>query len=283
MRKTHLPVLSSDSGLVRYLEEIKKFPILSEQEESSLATAWHENGDVYAAQKLVTSHLRLVTKLAHQYRGYGLPMTDIISEGNVGLMIAIKKFDPYKGYRLSTYAMWWIKATIQDFILKSWSMVKMGTSAAHKRLFFNLRKVKAKILSANNGVVPANEIDLIAKELDVSKEDASDMNARFTQYETSLNDPSYNDESGEIIDTIADNSEAHDITILEAQDYAIKKEKFNKAFATLSEREQDIISARKMLEKPQTLEVLGEKYGVSTERVRQIEELAIKKLQKLVA
>lgn len=280
--KINLPILSQDAGLVRYLEEIKKFPVLTETEENELALKWYNDGDIEAAQKLVTSHLRLVAKIAMQYRGYGLPMIDVISEGNIGLMTAVKKFDPRMGNRLSTYAMWWIKATIQDYVLKSWSMVKMGTSAAHKKLFFNLRKIKNKLFQANNGQVPANEIELIAKELDVSKEDVADMNARFTTHEASLNDQAYGDDEVEVIDTIAEPSESHEIQIIENDDFNYKKQKFANAMLTLNERERDIIQSRRLLEKPAKLEELSVKYGISAERVRQIEDRAFQKLKQAV-
>lgn len=281
MKHNNLPVISSDAGFARYLDEIKKIPMLTDEEEHALAVAWVESGDVIAAQKLVTSHLRLVAKLAQQYKGYGLPITDLISEGNIGLMIAVKKFDHTKGFRLATYAMWWIKAMIQDYILKSWSMVKFGTSATHKKLFFNLRKVRNKILQAHNGIVPHNEIELIAKELDVSQEDAQEMSDRFNQFEASLNDPSY-DDSLEMIDTVADESPRHDLVIIENSDYNYKKRKFDEAFKLLNDREQDIITSRRLNDDPETLDSLGKRYGVSTERVRQIEEQALKKLTKLV-
>lgn len=280
--KINLPILSQDAGLVRYLEEIKKFPVLTETEENELALKWYNDGDIEAAQKLVTSHLRLVAKIAMQYRGYGLPMIDVISEGNIGLMTAVKKFDPKMGNRLSTYAMWWIKATIQDYILKSWSMVKMGTSAAHKKLFFNLRKIKNKLFHANNGQVPSNEIELIAKELDVSKEDVADMNARFTTHEASLNDQAYGDDEVEVIDTIAEPSESHEIQIIENDDFNYKKQKFANAMLTLNERERDIINSRRLLDKPAKLEELSVKYGISAERVRQIEDRAFQKLKQAV-
>ena len=280
--KINLPILSQDAGLVRYLEEIKKFPVLTETEENELALKWYNDGDIEAAQKLVTSHLRLVAKIAMQYRGYGLPMIDVISEGNIVLMTAVKKFDPRMGNRLSTYAMWWIKATIQDYVLKSWSMVKMGTSAAHKKLFFNLRKIKNKLFQANNGQVPANEIELIAKELDVSKEDVADMNARFTTHEASLNDQAYGDDEVEVIDTIAEPSESHEIQIIENDDFNYKKQKFANAMLTLNERERDIIQSRRLLDKPAKLEELSVKYGISAERVRQIEDRAFQKLKQAV-
>jgi RNA polymerase sigma-32 factor len=283
VKNMSLPILSSEAGLIRYLDEIKQFPMLSEEEEKSLALRWYNDKDIDAAQKLVTSHMRLVAKLAMQYRGYGLPIMDLISEGNVGLMIAVKKFDPNKGFRLSTYALWWIKATIQDYILKSWSLVKIGTSAAHKKLFFNLRKIKSKLLNENQGQVPYNESELIAKELDVTKEDVVDLNLRFSDHESSLNNPIYNEEEGELIELVAEQGDNQEVQILEAQDMEYRMSKFNNALATLNEREQDIIRERKLKELPTTLDVLSKKYGVSTERVRQIEERAMQKLKLAVA
>lgn len=274
-----LPVLLSDSALQRYLEEISKYPMLSEQEELQLAIAWYKDQDILAAQKLATSHLRLVAKMAKQYKGYGLPMVDLISEGNIGLMIAVKKFDPYKGNRLSTYAMLWIKAMIQEYILKSWSMVKMGTSSAHKKLFFNLRKIKNRILQANNGQIPYNENALIAKALDVSEEDARAMNERFAHYDTSLNDHNY-DDGVEMIDLVPDNKPSQEYIMLEKNQSEYRKKIFAQAFSTLSEREQEVIKARKLKEDPETLQTLSVQLGISIERVRQIEVQALNKLAK---
>lgn len=278
-----LPVLSQESSLTRYLDEIKRFPMLSEQEEHDLAISWLDKTDIKAAQKLVTSHLRLVAKIAMQFRGYGLPMADIISEGNIGLMIAVKKFDPYKGFRLATYAMWWIKATIQDYILKSWSIVKIGTSAAHKKLFFNLRKIKNKLFQVHKGQVPANEVELIANELEVSQGDVREMNDRLSNYEGSLNTNVYQDGDVELIDTIAEDEDSHEVMLLESQEKDYRQKKFEKAFALLNEREQNVIQERKLKEKPTTLEILSKRYGVSNERIRQIEERAMEKLQQAVA
>jgi len=283
MKSYNVPMLTQDAGFARYLEEIKQFPILTEVEELALARSWYYDQDVIAAQKLVTSHLRLVAKLAQQYKGYGLSMTDIISEGNVGLMIAVKKFDPNKGFRLATYAMWWIKAMIQDYILKSWSLVKIGTSATHKKLFFNLRKIKNKLTQANNGRPPFNEIELIAKELEVPQADVREMNERFTLQESSLNEYVNEDGGDELINTITDNTDGtHEDAIFEAQEYNIKRNRFNNALEKLNERERDILSKRKLSETPETLESLSKKYLVSTERIRQIEEQAINKVKKLV-
>lgn len=278
-----LPVLSQGSSLARYLDEIKKFPMLSEKDEHDLAVSWLDKNDIKAAQKLVTSHLRLVAKIAMQFKGYGLPLADIISEGNIGLMIAVKKFDPYKGFRLATYAMWWIKATIQDYVLKSWSIVKMGTSAAHKKLFFNLKKIKNKLFQLHQGQIPANEVELIANELDVSQEDVREMNGRFNNYESSLNTAAYQDGDVELIDTIAEEENNQEMVLLEAQEKHYQQKKFAKAFALLNEREQHVIQERKLKDKPTTLETLSKKYGVSNERIRQIEERAMEKLQKAVA
>jgi RNA polymerase sigma-32 factor len=281
MSYANLPVLSQESGLIAYLDKIKKFPMLSEKEEQDLAMKWFKEGDVASAQTLVTSHLRLVAKIASQFKGYGLPMVDLISEGNIGLMIAVKKFDPFKGYRLSTYAMWWIKATIQDYVLKSWSMVKMGTSSVQKKLFFNLRKIKNKLFQLNQGRIPVNETELIAQELEVSKEDVAEMNDRFTQFESSLNDYTNDEGSVEVLDTIA-SPDNHEDALMETQELDYQRQKFSQAFAKLNEREQDIIQKRKLTEKPYTLDVLSKTYGISTERVRQIEERALEKLKQMV-
>jgi RNA polymerase sigma-32 factor len=283
MQNINLPILSQEAGLIRYLSEIRKFPVLTEEEEYNLALRWHEHNDLEAAQKLVTSHLRLVAKLAMQYKGYGLPMVDLISEGNIGLMIAVKKFDPTRGHRLSTYALWWIKATIQDYILKSWSLVKIGTSAVHKKLFFNLKKVKNKIFQAHQGQIPYNEAELIAKELNVTKEDVIDMNARFNDHDESLNNKIYGEDKHELLDLIAEQEDNQETKLLEAQDRSYKFNKFNNALIKLDGREQDIIRERRLKESPTTLDVLSKKHGISTERVRQIEERAIQKLKLAVA
>jgi RNA polymerase sigma-32 factor len=284
MKNLNLPILSPEGGLLRYLDEIQKFPMLSEQEEHSLAVEWADNKDIQAANLLVTSHLRLVAKIAQKYRGYGLPMMDVIAEGNIGLMIAVKKFEPSKGYRLTTYAIWWIKATIQEYILKSWSIVKMGTSAAHKKLFFNLRKIQNKLYHANNGNAPSNEVDIIANELNVSRDDVREMSQRFSSFEQSLNAPLYdNDDEGEVIELVAEPSESPETMALENNDYQYKKVRFDNAMLLLNDRERDVISERKLKEQPTTLDILSKKYGVSTERVRQIEERAMQKLTNAVA
>lgn len=280
MSNISLPILAQESNLIKYLSDIKKFPMLSDEEESELAWRWYKDGDIEAAQKLVTAHLRLVAKIAMQYRGYGLPMVDIISEGNIGLMIAVKKFNPNLGNRLSTYAMWWIKANIQDFILKSWSLVKMGTSAAQKKLFFNLKKIKNKILNANGGQIPANEEDIIAQELDVSKTMVREMNERFSNYESSLNNQAYDDDSSvELIDMVEEPSCNQEELILEQDDLRHKKNKLHKALEILNPRERDILFSRQLMNIPVKLEQLSKKYGISNERVRQIEQKAFQKLQ----
>lgn len=278
MATSMLPALTQESGLQKYLDDIKKFPILTEQEEQDLAFKWHDNGDLAAAHKLVTSHLRLVAKIAMQFRGYGLPLIDIISEGNIGLMTAVKKFNPHLGYRLATYALWWIKANIQDYILKSWSMVKMGTSSAHKKLFFNLRKIKSRLLQINNGQVATNQSEIIARELDVSKEDVEEMSHRFDSYHDSLNDTAYGDDGVEALDFVVEPSDNQETVLLEADDYDHKKAKLDAALITLNDREREIIHERRLRDKPMRLEDLSNKFGVSSERIRQIEERAMQKL-----
>lgn len=280
-----LPVLANDDGLRRYLMEIRKFPVLTPEEEHELAIRWHYNGDTEAAQILVQSHLRLAAKTALQFKGYGLPITDIISEGNIGLMMAVKKFDPNMGYRLATYAVWWIKASIQSFILKSWSIVKFGSSAAHKKLFFNLRKIRSKILQESGGVIPYNETALIAKELDVSEQDVRDMSAQMSSQDDSLNATVYGDESGgtEMIEFIEEPSENQESIVLNSQEDKYKRAKFKSAFATLNEREKEIIAARRLKEKPIRLEILADRFGVSSERIRQIEKSAMNKMTNFIA
>ena len=280
-----LPVLS-DGGLARYMDDINKFPMLSEEEELSLAKDLAEKGDIDAAHKLVTSHLRLVVKLAMGYRGYGLPVIDIISEGNIGLMQAVKKFDYTKGFRLSTYAMWWIKASINEYILRSWSLVKMGTSAAQKKLFFNLKRLKGKIFndqSIEDRVLYPEEVKSIATELDVSESDVLEMDQRITASDYSLNKPMANEEDGgQWIDYLEDNSESHEVIIAESEDLMRKKAIMEDAMKSLNEREQAILFARRMKEPADTLEDLSQEYGISRERVRQIEVRALEKLQDFI-
>jgi RNA polymerase sigma-32 factor len=280
MALTSLPVIHSDSGLVRYLQQINQFPILSEQEEYSLARKWHINQDLEAAHVLITSHLRLVAKLALKFNGYGLPMTDIISEGNLGLMHALKKFNPESGNRFSTYAMWWIKAYIQDYILKSWSAVKVGTSAVKKKLFYNLNKVRGKLASNKNNDVDSAQ--MIADELDVSAQEVRDMQNVLSSPQLSLNQAAYDEDDSEMIELVADPNPNQEVLLLEYDDYSKKRRKLKDAIHSLSEREQEIINSRVLAEKPATLEVLSNKFGVSCERIRQIEEKALNKIKTLV-
>lgn len=276
---TSLPILSSDSGLIRYLEEIKKFPILSHEEEIMLATNLRDNGDLISAHKLVTSHLRLVAKIALSFKGYGLPMIDLISEGNIGLMQAVKRFDHEKGFRLATYAMWWIKASIQEYILKSWSLVKIGTTAAQKKLFYNLSKVKHNLSLAEKSDLSADDITAIANDLHVSEGEVMDMNSRLSYHDKYLNDQISFDGSGEMIDLIPEPSESHDITIGENQDKSQKMLRLQNAMLKLNDRERDIFKARKLQDEPATLDHLSKIYNISCERVRQIENRVMEKIQ----
>jgi RNA polymerase sigma-32 factor len=279
-----LPAISPDGGLRHYLQDIQKFPILSADEEYCLAKRWTEDGDYDAAHKLVTSHLRLVAKIASSYRGYGLPMAELIAEGNIGLMQAVKKFEPEKGFRLSTYAMWWIKASIQEFVLRSWSLVKMGTSAAQKRLFFNLKKVKKRLKVLEDAKsLSQDEIRLIAKELDVSEQDVIDMDQRMGANDQHLNARMGGDGDAEWGDMLADTGPLHDELIAEREDYDQKRTLMLAAIASLNEREREIIAERQLNENPLTLEELSHRYGVSRERVRQIEARAIEKMATYVA
>lgn len=274
---------SSESGLVQYLREIQKFPILSQEEEYKYGERFTETGDKEAARMLIQSHLRLVVKMASKFKNYGLPMIDLISEGNLGLIQAVKKFEPSKGFRLSTYAMWWIRAYMQDYILKSWSLVKIGTTAAQKKLFFNLHKIKKKIASASNGTLNPNEVSQIATDLNVSKKEVVDMNSRLSQSDTSLNNI-VGDEDGdrEMIDLMASNDPSQEDLAIDYQEKSRQQALFKAAFANLNDREKDIIVKRQMSEKSMTLEELSQIYKVSRERIRQIEENAIKKMKKEV-
>lgn len=276
-----VPSIDSESSLAKYLQEIQRFPILSETEEVSLAMRWRDYADLEAAHQLVTSHLRLVAKIAMRYRGYGLPMTDIISEGNIGLMHAVKKFTPELGHRLSTYSMWWIKAYIQDYILKSWSLVKIGTSSVQKRLFFNLRRLKNKLLNLHGNGDIYHNAEEIARQLNVKKQDVLDMDGRMLSNENSLND--INNDGEERMDSLADPALSNEFTILESNDYAYKKAKMDKAISALNAREQEIIDSRMLQEPPSTLEELSNKFGISRERIRQIEAKAMYKLQQYCA
>ena len=267
-------------GLSIYLAQIKKFPMLDAEEEYMLAKNWRENGNLQSAHKLVTSHLRLVAKIAMGYRGYGLPVNEFISEGNLGLMQAVKKFDPEKGFRLATYAMWWIKAAIQEYVLRSWSLVKMGTTTAQKKLFFNLKKIKNQIAVGQEGDLRDDQVKEISKRLDVESHEVVNMNRRMMGQEKSLNDPIKSGETDEWQDWLVDDSLDQELIVSQKQEYDDKKELLNSAMKILNEREKEIITARRLSEEPKTLEDLSKKYKISRERIRQIETKAFEKLQK---
>ena len=270
----------SVGGLSLYLAQIKKFPMLDAEEEYMLAKNWRENGNLKSAHKLVTSHLRLVAKIAMGYRGYGLPVNELISEGNIGLMQAVKKFDPEKGFRLATYAMWWIKASIQEYVLRSWSLVKMGTTTAQKKLFFNLKKIKNQIAPGQEGDLKNEQVNEISKRLDVDSQEVINMNRRMMGQEKSLNDPIKSGETDEWQDWLIDDSLDQELIISQKQEYDDKKELLNEAMKILNEREKEIINERRLSENPKTLEELSKKYKISRERIRQIETKAFEKLQK---
>ena len=273
--------LSPGQGLSRYLTEIRKFPMLSKEEEFMLAKQWQEHESTESAEKMVTSHLRLVAKIAMGYRGYGLPMAEVVSEGNVGLMQAVKKFDPDKGFRLATYAMWWIRASIQEYILRSWSLVKMGTTAAQKKLFFNLRRMKSKLDAFEDGDLSPEHLAKIAKDLGVTEEEVTSMNRRMAMGgDTSLNVPMREDGEGQWQDWLADDSPLQDSVVAEAQEADVRHEMLTAAMDDLNEREKFILTERRLTDEPKTLEELSQVYGVSRERVRQIEVRAFEKLQK---
>ncbi len=276
---SNLPV-PSIGGLSVYLAQIKKFPMLDAEEEYMLAKNWKDNGNLKSAHKLVTSHLRLVAKIAMGYRGYGLPVNELISEGNIGLMQAVKKFDPDKGFRLATYAMWWIKAAIQEYVLRSWSLVKMGTTTAQKKLFFNLKKIKNQIAPGQEGDLKDEQVNEISKRLDVDSDEVINMNRRMMGQEKSLNDPIKNGETDEWQDWLVDDSLDQELVISQKQEYNDKKELLNSAMLILNQREKEIIKARRLTEEPVTLEELSKKYKISRERIRQIETKAFEKLQK---
>ena len=270
----------SVGGLSVYLAQIKKFPMLDAEEEYMLAKNWKENGNLQSAHKLVTSHLRLVAKIAMGYRGYGLPVNELISEGNLGLMQAVKKFDPDKGFRLATYAMWWIKAAIQEYVLRSWSLVKMGTTTAQKKLFFNLKKIKNQIAPDQDGDLKDEQVEEISKRLDVDSNEVINMNRRMMGQEKSLNDPIKHGEVDEWQDWLVDDNLDQELLISQKQEYNDKKELLKSAMTILDEREKEIIKARRLNENPLTLEELSKKYRISRERIRQIETKAFEKLQK---
>jgi RNA polymerase sigma-32 factor len=281
-RTAALPILTAESGLTRYLEEIRRFPMLEPQNEYMLAKRWREHGDRDAAHKLVTSHLRLVAKIAMGYRGYGLPISEVISEGNVGLMQAVKRFEPEKGFRLATYAMWWIKAAIQEYILRSWSLVKMGTTANQKKLFFNLRKAKSKISALEEGDLRPDQVKLIAKRLGVTEQDVVDMNRRLGG-DVSLNAPIREDgDSGEWQDWLVDDVSDQETRLAESEEADNRRKALGDALSVLNDRERRIFEARRLADDPITLEELAAEFGVSRERVRQIEVRAFEKVQRAV-
>jgi RNA polymerase sigma-32 factor len=281
-RAAMLPIPSAETGLSRYLDEIRRFPMLEPQEEYMFAKSWREHGDREAAHRLVTSHLRLVAKIAMGYRGYGLPIAEVISEGNVGLMQAVKRFEPEKGFRLATYAMWWIKASIQEYILRSWSLVKMGTTANQKKLFFNLRKAKSKISALEEGDLRPDQVKLIAKRLGVTEQDVVEMNRRLGG-DVSLNAPIREDgDSGEWQDWLVDDSASQESRLVASEEADNRRKALSQSLSVLNERERRIFEARRLAEDPITLEDLAEEFGVSRERVRQIEVRAFEKVQKAV-
>ncbi|HUC66731.1 MAG TPA: RNA polymerase sigma factor RpoH [Stellaceae bacterium] len=280
---THaLPSISSEGNLTRYLQEIRKFPMLQPEEEYMLAKRWREHSDPDAAQRLVTSHLRLVAKIAMGYRGYGLPLSELISEGNVGMMQAVKRFDPDRGFRLATYAMWWIRASIQEYILHSWSLVKMGTTAAQKKLFFNLRKLKGQLQAIEDGDLSPENVKKIATELGVPEADVVSMNRRLAAPDHSLNAPLRSDGEGEWQDWLVDDVEDQETSLGERQELGLRRDLLRGAMSHLTPRERDILAERRLRDAPTTLEDLSQKYGISRERVRQIEVRAFEKLQKAI-
>lgn len=276
-----LPVVANDQGLARYLGEIRKFPILAAEEEYMLARRWREHGDAAAAHKLVTSHLRLVAKIAFGYRGYGLPMSDLIAEGNMGLMKAVKKFEPERGFRLATYALWWIKASVTEYILQSWSMVKLGTVMAQKKLFFSLRRIKAKLGLDGEALLPKQAAGL-AKKLGVSTAELVNMDRRLAARDLSLNAPTTIDDGGEIQDLLVDERSDPETIVVEKSEQTHRAALLRAALDTLNEREREIIAERRLKDEPTKLEDLGQRFGISRERVRQIEARAFEKLQAAV-
>ena len=282
MPSLSVPSLSGEGSLTRYLQEIRKFPMLEPEEEYMLAKRWKEREDSEAAHRLVTSHLRLVAKIAMGYRGYGLPLSELISEGNVGMMQAVKRFDPDRGFRLATYAMWWIRAAIQEYILHSWSLVKMGTTAAQKKLFFNLRKLKGQLQAVEDGDLSPENLKKIATELDVPEADVISMNRRLASPDHSLNAPLRSDSEGEWQDWLVDETESQEVKLGERQELGLRRDLLEKAMTHLNERERHILGERRLKDNPTTLEDLSQQYGISRERVRQIEVRAFEKLQKAI-
>ena len=278
----NLPSVAVDGGLSNYLVEIKKFPILDPKEEYMLAKRWKKRGDLKSAQKLITSHLRLVAKIAMGYRGYGLPVNEMISEGNIGLMQAVKKFEPEKGFKLATYAMWWIKASIQEYILRSWSLVKMGTTSAQKKLFFNLKKIKNQLAINNTSDLKTEHVEEISKRLKVKKEEVVSMNRRLLGKEKSLNDPIKDGDGTEWQDWLVDNKTDHEIILSQQQELNQRKSLMSNAMNVLNKREKEILTSRRLSENIATLDDLSKKHKVSRERIRQIETKAFEKLQKAI-
>jgi len=279
---TNLPSASREESLSNYLTQIKKFPMLSAEEEYMLAKSWRDRGDLKSAQKLITSHLRLVAKIAMGYRGYGLPVSEMVSEGNIGLMQAVKKFEPEKGFRLTTYAIWWIKSSIQEYILRSWSLVKMGTTTAQKKLFFNLKKIKNQLAPNNTGDLKIEHVEEISKRLNVKKEEVVSMNRRMLGKEKSLNDPIKDGGGGEWQDWIADDKIDQELKLSQKQELDQRKKLMDESMSILNLREKEILTARRLSEDITTLEDLSKKYNISRERVRQIETRAFEKLQKAI-
>ncbi|EKE72426.1 RNA polymerase sigma factor RpoH [Oceanibaculum indicum] len=275
-----MPVVSPEGNLSRYLQEIRKFPMLTPEDEFMLAKRWTEHQDVDAAHQMVTSHLRLVAKIAMGYRGYGLPVAELISEGNLGLMHAVKRFDPDRGFRLATYAMWWIRAAIQEYILHSWSLVKIGTTAAQKKLFFNLRKLKGKLNAIDEGDLSPENVTKIATQLEVPEQDVVNMNRRLASPDHSLNAPLRIDGDGEWQDWLVDESETQETMLAEHQEVSRRRKLLSQSMKVLNDRERNILMQRRLREDPMTLEDLSQEYGISRERVRQIEVRAFEKLQK---
>jgi len=275
----NLPILSNEGGLSAYLDQIKKFPMLDAEEEYMLAKNWKTTGNIKSAEKLVTSHLRLVAKIAMGYKGYGLPVNEMISEGNVGLMQAVKKFEPEKGFRLATYAMWWIKASIQEYILRSWSLVKIGTTTAQKKLFFNLKKLKNQIAPQSEGDLRKEQVEQIANKLDVSEDEVVSMNRRLSGKEFSLNAP-IGEDGDEWQDWLVDKELDHDLKFAHHEEMKQRKDLLKDSIKVLNDREKEILYSRRLNDNPSTLEELSKKYSISRERVRQIENKAFEKLQK---
>lgn len=285
MRQMVLPTIGSERSLTRYYREIWAFPVLTQDEEYSLAVRWREDGDVEAAHKLVTSHLRLVAKIAAGYRGYGLPMADLIAEGNIGLMKAVKKFEPERGFRLATYAMWWIRASITEYILRSWSLVKMGTLAAQKKLFFSLGRIKRKLSLTGGGPLEGERAALVAETLDVPTQDVVDMDRRLSSPDVSLNAPRSREDSdgSEFLETLVDEAPSPEAQTAAHEEETMRRQFLSQALAALPERERQIIVKRQLAEQPMTLEELGTAYGISRERVRQLEARALERLKKTIA